>query len=297
MSSLLNFIGTLIQLAILAAIVVGVIAFFGYNSLRRLSENVKEAFSNIGVTSRKQISLTNQLIETVKGYADNEKFVQLKISSDMSVANFSQAHQESGHIVSAINGMAQRFPDLKANEQYNTLMKAISTIENDLEAQRERYNAAAKAYNVHRTSIPHVFYSSTLGFKAAPYLDLASVEPQDMGVLQTFSSNDGERLNELLGAAGAKTASAFRTVGVKAIEQSKIAVNIAQTKIKQFQIDEFTYLDADRNPHGPLDLDDLNALFSEGKIGADTPVMPAGAKAWLKLADVLANKAEKPSKA
>lgn len=297
MSSLISFIGTMLQLAVFAAIVIAVIAFFGYNSLRRLSENVKEAFSNIGVTSRKQVSLTNQLIETVKGYADNEKFVQLKISSDMSVANFSQAHQESGHIVSAINGMARRFPDLKANEQYNTLMKAISAIENDLEAQRERYNAAAKAYNVHRTSIPHVFYSSTLGFRAAPYLDLASAEPQDMGVLQTFSSNDGERLNELLGAAGSRTAAALRTVGVKAIEHSKTAVNIAQTKIKQLQVDEFTYLDADRNPCGPVDLDALNALHAEGKLGADTPVMAVGGKAWLRLADVLDNKVEHASEA
>jgi hypothetical protein len=287
MSSIISFIGSLIQFAIFAVIVVAVIALFGYNKLRALSENVKEAFSNIGVTARKQVSLINQLIETVKGYADNEKLVLLKVSTDMSIANLSQVHQESGLVVSAINGMAQRFPDLKSNQQYNTLMKAISDVENELEAQRERYNAAAKQYNVQRTSIPHVFYSSTLGFKAAPYLDLASSEPQDMGVLKTISSEDGERLNELLGVAGSKTASLVRNVSSKALEHSMAAVNVAQTKIRQMQVEEYTYLDADKNPQGPVGLDALKTLREAGKITDDTPVMPRDAKGWQKYSEVM----------
>lgn len=288
MSSIFDFIGTLIKFGVFIMVVVGIIAFFGYNSLRALLENVKEAFSNIGVTSRKQISLTNQLIETVKGYADNEKFVHLKISNDMSVANLAQTSQESGMVVSAVSGLAQRFPDLKANQQYNMLMQAISDIENDLEAQRERYNFAAKAYNVKRTSIPHIFYSGTLGFRPAPYLDLASAEPQDMGMLQTINTDDGERLNQLLGAATSRTASALRSAGTAALEHGKAAASAAQARVKQLQQEEYTYLDADRNPHGPLDLTGLKALHAAGQISDDTSVMPVGAKAWIKFADVLA---------
>ncbi len=288
MSAIFDFIGSIIKLAVFLMVVVGVIAFFGYNSLRALLENVKEAFSNIGVTARKQISLTNQLIETVKGYADNEKFIHLKLSSDLSVSNLSQAYQESGMVVTAANSLAQRFPDLKANQQYNMLMQAISNIENDLEAQRERYNHAAKAYNVKRTSIPHIFYSATLGFKPAPYLDLASAEPQDMGMLRTINTDDGERLNQLLGAAGARTASALRTVGSAALEHGKVAVSAAQARVKQMQHEEFTYLDADKNPQGPVDLTALKALHAQGAIAEDTSVMPVGAKAWIKFGDVLA---------
>lgn len=292
MSSFFSFIGTLFQIAIFLLIVVAIIAFLGYNSLRALLENVKEAFSNIGVTSRKQISLTNQLIETVKGYADNEKFVHLQVSSDMSVTGLAQAHQASGQVVTAISGMAQRFPDLKANEQYNMLMHAISSIEHDLEAQRERYNAAAKMYNVKRTSIPHIFYSATLGFKAAPYLDLASAETEDIGMLKTINTDDGERLNQLLGAAGSRTAAALRTAGSKALEHSKVAVQAAQSKLKQMQTEEFTYLDAERNPQGPVGFDTLKALHAEGKIDADTSVMPMGAKSWIKYGEVLAAESE-----
>ncbi len=295
MSSFFGFIGTIIQIAFFALVILGVIALFGYNKLRALSENVKEAFSNIGVTARKQVSLTNQLIDTVKGYADNEKFIQLKVSSDMSVGSVAQAHQQAGSVVSAISGMAQRFPDLKANEQYNLLMQAISGVEHDLEAQRERYNAATKLYNVQRTSIPHVFYAGTLGFKPAPYLDFAEVERDDVGAFKSVSSDDGERLNELLGAAGSKTATALRNVGSKAIEHSKVALTAAQAKVKQLQLAEFTYLDAERNPQGPVDLATLQSLLAQGLITADTSVMPIGAKAWLKLAEVLAAGSEPPS--
>jgi len=146
MTAMFDFIGFLIKIAIYGAIIFAAIALFGYNQLRALLESVKAAFSNIGVTARKQVSLTNQLIEVVKGYADTEKFVHLKISDDISAANLAQLQQESHSMVSAISGMAQRYPDLKASQQYNTLMEAIYNIENDLERQRERYNEAARAY-------------------------------------------------------------------------------------------------------------------------------------------------------
>jgi hypothetical protein len=53
--------------------------FFSYNRLRGLSEFIKETWSNIGVVGRKQASLINQLIDTVKGYQESEKVIMLKI--------------------------------------------------------------------------------------------------------------------------------------------------------------------------------------------------------------------------
>lgn len=283
MSALFDFVGSIIKIAIYAAILLAVIALFGYNQLRALSEAVKAAFSNIGVTARKQVSLTNQLIEAVKGYADTEKFVHLKISDDISAANIAQIQQDSHTMVSAISGMAQRYPDLKASQQYNTLMEAIYNVENDLERQRERYNEAARAYNTKRTSIPHLFYSAALGFRNAPYLDLHNGEPQDMGMLHSINNDDGERVKQLLGAMGSQTASVLHTVSNKAIEQGKVAVSAAQTRMKQHQVTEYSYLDQDRTPHGPVSLDTLLQLQAQGTVSASTPVMAVGAKAWTTL--------------
>lgn len=67
-SAIWGFITTVFWIAFFLAIVLGVIAFLGYNQLRHLSEAVKkEASSNVTVVQRKQISLINQLLEVVKG--------------------------------------------------------------------------------------------------------------------------------------------------------------------------------------------------------------------------------------
>ncbi|MDR7048412.1 LemA protein [Duganella sp. 3397] len=287
MSGIFDFIGSIIKIAIYAAIMLAVMALFGYNQLRALSEAVKAAFSNIGVTARKQVSLTNQLIEAVKGYADTEKFVHLKISDDISAANIAQIQQQSHSMVSAINGLAQRYPDLKSSQQYNTLMEAIYNVENDLERQRERFNEAARAYNTKRTSIPHVFYAAALGFRNAPYLELHNDEPQDMGMLNTMNNDDGERVKQMLGAVGSQTATVLRTVSNKAVEHGKVAMTAAQTRMKQQQVMEYSYLDQDRNPQGPVSLDALLQLQAEGKVTTETPVMPLGGRVWAPLGTVI----------
>ncbi len=287
MSGIFDFIGSIIKIAIYAAIILAVMALFGYNQLRALSEAVKAAFSNIGVTARKQVSLTNQLIEAVKGYADTETFVHLKISDDISAANIAQIQQQSHSMVSAINGLAQRYPDLKSSQQYNTLMEAIYNVENDLERQRERFNEAARAYNTKRTSIPHVFYAAALGFRNAPYLELHNDEPQDMGMLNTMNNDDGERVKQMLGAVGSQTATVLRTVSNKAVEHGKVAMTAAQTRMKQQQVTEYSYLDQDRNPQGPVSLDALLQLQAEGKVTTETQVMPLGGRVWAPLGTVI----------
>lgn len=229
---MLEFIGTVITFIFWIAVIVAVIAFWGYNSLRALSENIRESWSNIGVVGKKQVSLVNQLIEVVKGYQESEKLVMLKVSEDVSSANqIAQIHQQSSMVLSAVGGMAQKFPELKSNDQYQRLIDSIQTSEGQLESARQKYNSTVKSYNVKRSSIPHIFYASTLGFKNAPYLEFDSeMNIQEIGTMKSFSSDeDGERLNLLLGKAGNK----LLEVGNKALEGSKVVAEIAHEKTKQ----------------------------------------------------------------
>ena len=233
MSGFFSFIGGLIQWLLFFGIVVVVIAFFGYNGLRKLSESIREAMSNIGVVSKKQASLINQLIDVVKGYQESEKLVMLKVSDDISSAGqAAQVYQQSNMVLSAASGIAQKFPELKANQQYNRLIDSIQACEAQLESARKQFNDAVKVYNVKRSSIPTVFYAATLGFKAAPYLEFdGASQVVDMGTIKNFSSDaDGERLNELLGQAGSKVLQ----VSNKAIESGRLIAGAAQGKITQF---------------------------------------------------------------
>ena len=234
MGAILSFIGSLFTFLLFVVIVVAVIAFWGYNTLRSLSENIREGWSNIGVVAKKQVSLINQLQDVVKGYQESEKLVMLKVSSDVSSANhLAQLHQQSSMVLSAVGSMAQKFPELKANDQYQRLIDSIQTCEAQLESSRQKYNASVKFYNVARSSIPHIFYASTLGFKNAPYLEFDGETPLlEVGAMKAFvSDDDGERLNILLGQAGNK----LLEVGNKAIEGSKQIAEAAHEKIKQIQ--------------------------------------------------------------
>lgn len=290
MQALFSFIVLIFEIAIFFGVLIAVIAFFGYNKLRALAENVKESFSNIGVIMKKQVSLINQLIEAVTGYAESEKLVILKVSSDLSAENVSAVHQQSGMVLSAVSGMAQRYPELKSNQQYNRLMENIREIEDQLEVQRERYNGTVKAYNVQRTSIPHVFYSKFLGFNQAPYLDFTSTETQDVGTLKSITSDDGERLTQLLGAAGSKMADLGRDLGSlshKAVNQSKVLLENTQEKIKQQMVVEFHYLDAEKNPAGPVSREEMHQLYSTGAIKDETMVMQEGEKRWVMYKEVM----------
>lgn len=232
MSAIISFIVGIFQFIFLLAIVLAVITFMGYNALRALSESIREAWSNIGVVGKKQVSLINQLIDVVKGYQESEKLVMLKISDDISSAKqVAQVYQQSNMILSAADSVAQRYPELKANEQYKRLIDSIQACETQLEKARQQYNANVKAYNVKRSSIPNVFYASTIGFKVAPYLEFVGSEQTiDVGAMHSFASDtDGERLNALLGAAGHK----MLEVGTKAVDTGKEIAEAASVKIKK----------------------------------------------------------------
>jgi hypothetical protein len=211
-----DFIVTLFWLAVIAAAVMGYFAFKGYNGLRSHSEEVREAWSNIGVAAKKQVSLIKQLIEVVKGYQESEKLVVLKVSEDVSsAAAVAQLHQQSGFVMSSVMGMAQKFPELRSSEQYQRLIGSMQECESTLERARQRYNGSVRAYNTLRSSIPNVFYAGPLGFGTAPYLEFAGNDLQaSIGELQSFASDeDGERINQLLGAAGASA----KRLGAKAL--------------------------------------------------------------------------------
>ncbi|GHT96715.1 hypothetical protein AGMMS49545_22480 [Betaproteobacteria bacterium] len=220
----------------LVIIAVGVV-IWRYNGLRRLSEDVKEAWSNIGVSVRKQASLINQLIDAVRNYSEGEKLVMLKVSEDNSLGNVQQLHQQGGTMLSTVTGLAQRFPDLKADTQYLNLMDAIQDVENKLETQRQKYNATAKRYNVLRTTIPDVFYASLIGFKAAPYLDFDDTSAQQGQTLKDFASDDGERINQLLSDAGSKVLRVSQQVGASALQHGKQIANAAQEKAKELRLE------------------------------------------------------------
>ncbi|MBK9597401.1 MAG: LemA family protein [Flavobacteriales bacterium] len=86
----------------------------------------------------------------VKNYQAGEQLVQLKVSQDNSAAAMSDSYQQSGTVMNTIQGLAERFPNLKANEQYHRLINNIELSEGEIGQSRNHYNRMVKDYNSKR---------------------------------------------------------------------------------------------------------------------------------------------------
>jgi LemA protein len=286
MEAIVSLISTLFTLVVLAALVLAALAVWSYNSLRRLAENVKEAQSNVDIALRKKVSLINRLSEMANQYREGEKLVMLKVSQDNTEAAMRDAYQQSGTMLAAIQGMAQRFPELKSTEQFSELLPAIDRAESDLQNWRVRCNATIKDYNSHRSALPHALYAGMLGFRPARYLELESSESADSMVERPMFADDGDQVKELLGMAGTRMLGATRTLASQGKLLAEKAATRVQTEMaaRAAAAREYHYLDAEKSPKGPVSRDELDLLFRSGTISPETDVLEAGQKVWTKYA-------------
>ncbi len=184
-----------------------------YNSLQKLAQSVREKASNAQVAISKKLALINQLINVVKNYQEGEQLVQLKVSQDTSATHLANSYQQSGTVLATVQGIAEKFPNLKANEQYHRLVDSIQRCEQNIQDAREIYNRSVKEYNTERLRIPTIFIARPMGFPEAPYLQFDVTGMNEITSLQDFKTDDGERLQQLFAGAGNKIADFARQTG------------------------------------------------------------------------------------
>jgi LemA protein len=264
---------------LLILLIVGGLAFWlarQYNNLQKLAQNVRESASNVQVAISKKLSLINQLIEVVKNFQAGEQLVQLQVSHDNSVAAMSSSYQQSGTVLSSIQGMADRFPNLKTSEQYHRLVNNIEACETEIGQRRSGYNAVVKRYNSHRLAIPTIFIARSMGFGEAPYLQFDQSGASDPNSLKEFRTDDGERLQQLLSGAGNSIAKTTRNLAQQAGKQGKLLVD----KLKDSPDTNYFYLLAGGTPKGPLPLGEIRAMAASGALPADVQVAATGSDDW-----------------
>lgn len=212
MNSLVDFVSDIVKLLIFAAVVLSVIVLWGYNKIRVLAERKNRDWAAISASTMKKIELIKQLANAASVYQKGEQLTLLKISEDLTVSSAQLANQQSAQVLAAINAVAQRFPELKADQHFNSLQDGIWESELALERARNQYNQSVMEYNTLRASFPHVLYSQLLGFSPAPYLLVETMESPDTGIQHPVVSDDGERLNELLARAGTRAIGVAKTL-------------------------------------------------------------------------------------
>lgn len=175
----------LIILLVVVALIVG--WFIGvYNSLIRLKNRVKEAWSDIDVQLKRRYDLIPNLVETVKGYAKHEEGVFTKVTearSQAMQAEGPEAKAKAENMLSdtlkSLFAVAENYPDLKASTNFAKLQDEISDTENKIQAARRFYNGQVRDFNTKIEMFPTNMIAGMLNFKAWEYFEIENEEERE----------------------------------------------------------------------------------------------------------------------
>lgn len=169
----------------------------GYNTIVAKDEAVKQAWADVEATYQRRADLIPNLVETVKGYASHERETleavtqaraqvgQVKVSAEelsdpAKVAAFVRAQAGVGSALSRLLVVAERYPDLKADQNFRDLQHQLEGTENRINVARQRYNQAVAAFNTSIRSFPSNITNNLLlhltakeGFKAEGGVEVA----------------------------------------------------------------------------------------------------------------------------
>lgn len=169
-----------------AVVVVIVFWFIGiYNGLVRARNEKDNAWSQIDVQLKRRHDLIPNLVETVKGYASHEKETLENVIAARNMAMAARGPKEAGvaegalgAAISGIFGIAEAYPDLKANTNFGQLQEELSSTENKISFARQAYNDSATRYNNKRETFPANLVSG--GFQKAELFEITAPEERNV---------------------------------------------------------------------------------------------------------------------
>lgn len=169
----------IIILAVVAVVALGALSLMGtYNRLVSLDEGVKAAWAQVENQLRRRLDLIPNLVETVKGYAAHEREVLLqvtearaKVGQAATVEGQIAANQELSGALSRLLLVVERYPDLKASQNFIRLQDELAGTENRISVERRRYNEAVQTYNIAIRRFPTNLLAGMLGFQRAPFFE------------------------------------------------------------------------------------------------------------------------------
>ena len=159
----------------------------GYNGLVSMDEGVQTKWADVETQYQRRADLIPNLVNTVKGYAAHEsetlqavvearaKATSMNIDpSNMSaeqIANFQKAQDGVSSALGRLLVTVEKYPDLKANENFRELQAQLEGTENRISVARRDYNEAARKYNTSLRSFPKNILAGIFGFEKKAYFE------------------------------------------------------------------------------------------------------------------------------
>jgi LemA protein len=176
---------------IVLLIVAALIAFFlllTFNRLVGMRNGVRNAWSDIDVQLTRRHDLVPNLVESVKGYMDHERETLEAVTqarakamsvSGAGIAARAMAEMALGGAVGSLLGVAERYPTLKASQNFLLLQEQLTSTENRIAFARQHYNELVRQFNTAIAEFPRNLVAGAFGFSTA----------------QLFAADAGDRAN------------------------------------------------------------------------------------------------------
>lgn len=180
-----------IVIGIIVLLVLGIFFWFKgtYNTMVGRGEAISSQWSNVENQYQRRADLIPNLVNTVKGYAEHEqatltqvvearaKATQAQVNFDnldaQAMQRFNEAQGELSSALSRLMVSVERYPDLKANENFRDLQAQLEGTENRIATERRKFNEDVKSYNAYIRFFPQNIVAGMFGFEAKPYFEAA----------------------------------------------------------------------------------------------------------------------------
>ena len=179
---------------IIVLIVIVVLVFWGFswgistgNKMVSMDEGVAASWSQVENVYQRRSDLIHNMVNTVKGYADFEKSTLTAViearakatqvtvdPSKLTPASMQQFQQAQGGLSSALGRLmvvVEKYPDLKANEQFLNLQAQLEGTENRITVERQKFNEIARTYNTYIRQFPNMIIASMRNFEKKAYFE------------------------------------------------------------------------------------------------------------------------------
>lgn len=160
-------------------IIVVLVGVASYNRLVAMWQQCHQAFADIDVQLRQRHDLIPNLVETVKGYASHERsafdaVVQARNAAVVAQGTVAKAQAESvlAGALRQLFALAEAYPNLKANRNFQQLQTDLTGIENKLAAARHSFNGMVQQYNSMIQQFPTVLFAGAFGFVPHDFFNL-----------------------------------------------------------------------------------------------------------------------------
>ena len=178
-------VGVILAVIVLVAVVVGGTFVSKWNQLVTMDTDIKAKWAQVDNQLQRRADLIPNLVETVKGFAAQEKTImesianaRAKMAGAGSVQDRIAASNELSSALSRLLVVVENYPQLKSDATFARLMDELAGTENRLSVERKRYNDSVQVYNVAIRTFPDYLIASILGFKEQPFFEVPAAARQ-----------------------------------------------------------------------------------------------------------------------